>query len=107
MLHQIILIDIVGGVDKGNDYSELLPLVDEKVKAVICLGENNDKIKDAFCDKVETLVEARSAVEAVAYAYRLARKDESVLLSPACASFDLFESYEDRGNQLKQAVRML
>ena len=98
---------IVGGVDKGNDYSELLPLVDEKVKAVICLGENNDKIKDAFCDKVETLVEARSAVEAVAYAYRLARKDESVLLSPACASFDLFESYEDRGNQFKQAVRML
>ena len=98
---------IVGGVDKGNDYNELLPLVDEKVKAIICLGENNDKIKEAFCDKVETLVEARSAVEAVAYAYRLARKDESVLLSPACASFDLFESYEDRGNQFKQAVRML
>ena len=98
---------IVGGVDKGNDYNELLPLVDEKVKAIICLGENNDKIKEAFCDKVETLVEARSAVEAVAYAYRLARKDESVLLSPACASFDLFDSYEDRGNQFKQAVRML
>ena len=98
---------IVGGVDKGNDYNELFPLVDEKVKAIICLGENNDKIKEAFCDKVETLVEARSAVEAVAYAYRLARKDESVLLSPACASFDLFDSYEDRGNQFKQAVRML
>ena len=98
---------IVGGVDKGNDYNELLPLVDEKVKAIICLGENNDKIKDVFASKVETLVEARTAVEAVAYAYRLARKEESVLLSPACASFDLFESYEDRGNQFKQAVRML
>jgi UDP-N-acetylmuramoylalanine--D-glutamate ligase len=98
---------IVGGVDKGNDYNELLPLVDEKVKAIICLGENNEKIKDAFASKVETLVEARTAVEAVAYAYRLARKEESVLLSPACASFDLFESYEDRGNQFKQAVRML
>ena len=98
---------IVGGVDKGNDYNELLPLVDEKVKAIICLGENNEKIKDVFASKVETLVEARTAVEAVAYAYRLARKEESVLLSPACASFDLFESYEDRGNQFKQAVRML
>jgi len=98
---------IVGGVDKGNDYNELLSLVDEKVKAIICLGEDNDKIKEAFQSKVETLVEARDAVEAVAYAYRLARKDESVLLSPACASFDLFESYEDRGNQFKQAVRML
>ena len=98
---------IVGGVDKGNDYNELLSLVDEKVKAIICLGEDNDKIKEAFQSKVETLVEARDAVEAVAYAYRLARKDDSVLLSPACASFDLFESYEDRGNQFKQAVRML
>jgi len=98
---------IVGGVDKGNDYNELMSLVDEKVKAVICLGENNDKIKEAFASNVETIVEARSAVEAVAYAYRLAHKDESVLLSPACASFDLFESYEDRGNQFKQAVRML
>ena len=98
---------IVGGVDKGNDYNELLPLVDEKVKAIICLGENNEKIKDAFASKVETLVEARTAIEAVAYAYRLARKEESVLLSPACASFDLFESYEDRGNQFKHAVRML
>ena len=84
-----------------------MPLVDEKVKAIICLGENNEKIKEAFASKVETLVEARTAVEAVAYAYRLARKEESVLLSPACASFDLFESYEDRGNQFKHAVRML
>jgi len=98
---------IVGGVDKGNDYNELMSLVDEKVKAIICLGENNEKIIEAFQSKVESVVEARNAVEAVAYAYRLARKDESVLLSPACASFDLFESYEDRGNQFKQAVRML
>ena len=98
---------IVGGVDKGNDYNELMSLVDEKVKAIICLGENNEKIIEAFQSKVESIVEARNAVEAVAYAYRLARKDESVLLSPACASFDLFESYEDRGNQFKQAVRML
>jgi UDP-N-acetylmuramoylalanine--D-glutamate ligase len=98
---------IVGGVDKGNDYNELLALVDEKVKAIICLGEDNKKIKEAFETKVETLVEARNAVEAVAYAYRLALKNESVLLSPACASFDLFENYEDRGNQFKQAVRML
>ena len=98
---------IVGGVDKGNDYNELMSLVDEKVKAIICLGENNEKIIEAFQSKVESVVEARNAVEAVAYAYRLARKNESVLLSPACASFDLFESYEDRGNQFKQAVRML
>tara|TARA_B100001115_G_scaffold165966_1_gene143885 strand:- start:94 stop:1437 length:1344 start_codon:yes stop_codon:yes gene_type:complete len=98
---------IVGGVDKGNDYNELMTLVDEKVKAIICLGEDNHKIKEAFESKVDTLVEARNAVEAVAYAYRLALKNESVLLSPACASFDLFENYEDRGNQFKQAVRML
>ena len=98
---------IVGGVDKGNDYNELMTLVDEKVKAIICLGEDNHKIKEAFESKVDTLVEARNAVEAVAYAYRLALKNESVLLSPACASFDLFDNYEDRGNQFKQAVRML
>ena len=98
---------IVGGVDKGNDYNELTALVDDKVKAIICLGEDNKKIIAAFESKVETIVEARNAVEAVAYAYRLARKNESVLLSPACASFDLFENYEDRGNQFKQAVRML
>ena len=98
---------IVGGVDKGNDYSELLALVDEKVKAIICLGEDNQKLLDAFTGKVETIVEARSAMEAVAYGYRLAKKDEVVLLSPACASFDLFENYEDRGNQFKSAVRSL
>lgn len=98
---------IVGGVDKGNDYSELDALVKDKVKAIICLGTDNQKIINAFKGKVETIVEAASATEAVAYGYQLARKDETVLLSPACASFDLFENYEDRGNQFKQAVRAL
>lgn len=98
---------IVGGVDKGNDYNELKALVQEKVKAIICLGTENQKIIDAFSGDVETIVEASSAMEAVAYGYRLATKDETVLLSPACASFDLFENYEDRGNQFKNAVRSL
>ena len=98
---------IVGGVDKGNDYSELLELVKDKVKAIICLGTDNQKIKDTFNGVVETIVEARSAMEAVSYGYRLAKKEETVLLSPACASFDLFENYEDRGNQFKSAVRAL
>ncbi len=98
---------IVGGVDKGNDYSELVELVKEKVKAIICLGTENQKIVEAFSEHVETIVEAGSAMEAVAYGYRLAKKDETVLLSPACASFDLFENYEDRGNQFKAAVRSL
>jgi UDP-N-acetylmuramoylalanine--D-glutamate ligase len=98
---------IVGGVDKGNDYSELMDLVKSKVKAIICLGVDNNKIIDAFSGMVETIVEAKSAMEAVAYGYRLASKDETVLLSPACASFDLFENYEDRGTQFKHAVRML
>ncbi len=98
---------IVGGVDKGNDYSELSALVTDKVKAIICLGINNKKIIDAFSNKVETIVEASTALEAVAYGYRLAKKDETVLLSPACASFDLFENYEERGNEFKKAVRSL
>lgn len=98
---------IVGGVDKGNDYSELTDLVKEKVKAIICLGKDNQKIIDTFSGVVETIVEAGSAMEAVAFGYRLAKKDETVLLSPACASFDLFENYEDRGNQFKAAVRSL
>ena len=98
---------IVGGVDKGNDYSELTALVNDKVKAIICLGENNAKIIEAFQDEVETIVEASSALEAVVYGYKLAKKDETVLLSPACASFDLFENYEERGNEYKKAVRSL
>jgi UDP-N-acetylmuramoylalanine--D-glutamate ligase len=98
---------IVGGVDKGNDYSELMDLVKSKVKAIICLGEDNQKIMEFFAGTVETIVEAKSAMEAVAYGYRLASKDEVVLLSPACASFDLFENYEHRGDQFKEAVRRL
>lgn len=98
---------IVGGVDKGNDYSELIELVQHKVKAIICLGKDNEKIIDAFKAVVPTIVEAGSAAEAVAFGYRLAKKDEAVLLSPACASFDLFDNYEDRGNQFKSAVRSL
>lgn len=98
---------IVGGVDKGNDYSELMDLVKEKVKAIICLGIDNQKIIDTFAGAVETIVEAKSAMEAVAYGYRLASKDETVLLSPACASFDLFENYEHRGDMFKEAVRRL
>jgi UDP-N-acetylmuramoylalanine--D-glutamate ligase len=98
---------IVGGIDKGNDYAELADLVKEKVKAIICLGLDNQKLIEAFDGVVDTIVEARSAMEAVAYGYRLAKNDETVLLSPACASFDLFENYEDRGNQFKSAVRSL
>ncbi len=98
---------IVGGVDKGNDYEQLLPLVHEKVKAIICLGIDNKKIIDTFADIVDELVETTSMNEAVRFAYRLAEKGDVVLLSPACASFDLFESYEDRGRQFKEAVRNL
>lgn len=98
---------IVGGVDKGNDYTDLKALVKEKVKAIICLGKDNKKIIEAFQDDIEMIVEAGSAMEAVAYGYRFAKKDESVLLSPACASFDLFENYEERGNEFKKAVRAL
>jgi len=98
---------IVGGVDKGNDYSELISLVKGKVKAIICLGSDNKKLFAAFSDLVENIVEANSAIEAVAYGYKLAKNDEVVLLSPACASFDLFENYEDRGNQFKHAVRLI
>jgi UDP-N-acetylmuramoylalanine--D-glutamate ligase len=98
---------IVGGVDKGNDYSELSALVAEKVKAIVCLGKDNEKIKEAFAGLVDTLVETGSASEAVKLANTLASKSDTVLLSPACASFDLFENYEDRGNQFKKAVRNL
>ena len=98
---------IVGGVDKGNDYSELAEMVDEKVKAIICLGENNQNIIDAFKDKVDTIVQASTMSEAVNQSYSLANKGEAVLLSPACASFDLFANYEDRGVQFKKSARTL
>jgi UDP-N-acetylmuramoylalanine--D-glutamate ligase len=98
---------IVGGIDKGNDYSELIPVVKEKVKAVICLGKDNRKILEAFTDIVPTIVETVSMEEAVRSAYYLAGKGDTILLSPACASFDLFNNYEDRGRQFKAAVRNL
>lgn len=98
---------IVGGVDKGNDYAELMSLVREKVKAIICLGVDNKKIIDAFGNVVDVMVEVGSMSDAVRTSQHLAEKGDAVLLSPACASFDLFENYEDRGNQFKQAVRNL
>lgn len=98
---------IVGGVDKGNDYSELMPLVREKVKAIICLGVDNKKIIDAFSDVVDMMVEVDNMRDAVNTAKHLAEKGDAVLLSPACASFDLFQNYEDRGRQFKVAVQNL
>ncbi|MEM9075721.1 MAG: UDP-N-acetylmuramoyl-L-alanine--D-glutamate ligase [Bacteroidota bacterium] len=98
---------IVGGVDKGNDYSELMPLVREKVKAIICLGMDNSRIKDAFGNVIELMVETYSMQEAVKVAYKIGERGDSVLLSPACASFDLFENYEDRGNQFKEEIKRL
>jgi UDP-N-acetylmuramoylalanine--D-glutamate ligase len=98
---------IVGGVDKGNDYSELFALVNEKVKAIICLGVDNEKIIKAFGNVVDIMVETHSMEDAVKVAYRLSKRGDNVLLSPACASFDLFEDYEDRGRQFKNAVRNL
>ena len=98
---------IVGGDDKGNDYCDLKDLVKEKVKAIICLGVNNEKIIESFSEDYPEIIEVDSAHRAVMQAYKIASKNETVLLSPACASFDLFESYEDRGNQFKKAVRAL
>jgi len=98
---------IVGGVDKGNDYNELMQLVREKVKAIVCLGVDNKKIMDAFGNVVDVMVETTSMTEAVKIAQKLAEKGDTVLLSPACASFDLFENYEERGKQFKAAVQNL
>ena len=98
---------IAGGIDKGNDYSALLPLVREKVKAIVCLGIDNKKLLAVFGPVVDIIVETQSIDEAVKIAHKIADKKETVLLSPACASFDLFENYEDRGNQFKQAVQKL
>lgn len=98
---------IVGGVDKGNDYMSLMPLVREKVKAIICLGKDNTKIKEAFGNAVDLLVETYAMDEAIKVAYKIAERGDTVLLSPACASFDLFDNYEDRGNQFKIAVKNL
>ena len=98
---------IVGGVDKGNEYKELMPLVREKVKAIVCLGMDNEKIKETFGNVVDLVVETFAMVEAVKVAYKIAERGDSVLLSPACASFDLFKNYEDRGNQFKNCVKNL
>lgn len=101
------IIWIAGGKDKGNDYSEIYDLVKAKVKALVCLGVDNTKLHKNFDDKVATVVEAHSAAEAVNKAYALAEKGDVVLLSPCCASFDLFKSYEDRGRQFKEAIKAL
>lgn len=98
---------IVGGQDKGNDYSSLMPLVREKVKAIICLGIDNSKIIDAFGRVVDMMIETASMENAVTIAYKIAKRGDTVLLAPACASFDLFQNYEDRGRQFKEAVRKL
>ena len=98
---------IAGGIDKGNNYMELLPLVREKVKSIVCIGLDNEKIIESFSPVVDVLVETQSMSEAVKIAHKLANKKEYVLLSPACASFDLFKNFEDRGNQFKKAVRNL
>ena len=101
------IIWIAGGVDKGNDYSIFLDSVKSKVKAIICLGADNTKIHKDFGGLVPKIVNTQSMTEAVRTAYYLGQKGDYVLLSPACASFDLFENYEDRGQQFKGAVREL
>ena len=98
---------IVGGTDKGNDYSSLVPLAKEKVKAIICMGLDNEKIHNAFADAVPQMYDVTSAQDAVKTAHQIAVEGDVVLLSPCCASFDLFKNYEDRGRQFKEAVRNL
>lgn len=101
------IIWIAGGIDKGNDYKILAELVKNKVKAIVCLGQDNNPLHDAFGDIVETIIDTNTAYHAVNVAYNIAKKGDVVLLSPACASMDLFENYEDRGNQFKSAVKNL
>ena len=98
---------ILGGVDKGNDYALIAELVKEKVKAIVCMGTDNKKIIDFFKDLVPTIIETDSAKKAVNASFKLAEKGELVLMSPACASFDLFKNYEDRGRQFKESVKEL
>lgn len=98
---------IVGGIDKGNDYKQMNQLVKDKVKAIVCLGVDNKKIHKAFGNIVDKIVDTGNMQDAVTSAYYLANDGDAVLLSPACASFDLFDNYEDRGNQFKSAVRSL
>ena len=98
---------ILGGKDKGNDYSEIEPLVKEKVKAIVCMGVDNRKLLDFFRGKVEEIRDTHSLEDAVAACREIAEKGDTVLLSPCCASFDLFKSYEDRGERFKAAVRAM
>ena len=98
---------ILGGIDKGNDYELIADLVKEKVKAIVCMGIDNKKIIEFFKDKVKTIVEVDSAKKAVNTSFKLAEKGDLVLMSPACASFDLFKNYEDRGRQFKESVKEL
>ena len=105
--YQHPIVWIVGGVDKGNDYEMLKELVADRVKAIVCLGKDNHKIHDAFGDVIEDIISTESAQDAVNMAYQLSQKGDTVLLSPACASFDLFDNYEDRGHQFKKAVKAL
>ncbi|CAI9428862.1 UDP-N-acetylmuramoylalanine--D-glutamate ligase [Candidatus Ornithobacterium hominis] len=98
---------IVGGVDKGNDYSELVPLVKKNVKAIVCLGINNEKIKATFSGIVPQIIETKTMKDAVSSAYMLGKKGDTVLLSPACANCDLFEDYQERGRQFKKEVKNL
>ena len=98
---------IAGGKDKGNDYAPLFQLVKDKVRVLICMGLHNEKLHENFADKVDMIFDVQSAQDAVAKAYEVAQSGETVLLSPCCASFDLFKSYEDRGRQFKDAVRSL
>ena len=98
---------ILGGKDKGNDYSEIEPLVREKVKAIVCMGLHNEKLLDFFSGKVAEIVSTDNLNDAVAACRRIATDGDTVLLSPCCASFDLFKSYEDRGDQFKAAVKAM
>ena len=95
---------IIGGVDKGNDYTLIKDLVNKKVKAIICLGKDNEKLHEAFSSEVGYIVDTQSMEQAVQMAYNISDKGDVVLLSPCCASFDLFENYEDRGKQFKRNV---
>jgi UDP-N-acetylmuramoylalanine--D-glutamate ligase len=98
---------VLGGTDKGNDYALIAELMKEKVKAIVCMGIDNKKIIDAFKGIVPVIVETDSAKKAVDASFAIAEKGDVVLLSPACASFDLFKNYEDRGTQFKEAVKEL
>ena len=105
MPHNTIL--ILGGKDKGNDYTEIEPLVREKVKAIVCMGKDNAKLLDFFNGKVAIIEDTHTLADAVATCRKIANSGDTVLLSPCCASFDLFSSYEDRGRQFKTAVKSM